>query len=177
MRYYLQLGAAAERMAGTLAERGIDVSGRTILRWVQKFGPALSDEIRRYRTPVSTTWLVDETNVQIPVGDQVARGEAVYAQQCAGCHGANLEGHYIGPALDRPILLQAGGGTAVRPGDAAILYATIAREMPYDKPGSLSSLEDYDVTAYLLSRNGLLPAGTLAGPATAAGIAVSLPPR
>jgi hypothetical protein len=86
-------------------------------------------------------------------------------------------GHYIGPALDRPILLQAGGGTAVRPGDAAILYATIAQEMPYDKPGSLSSLEDYDVTAYLLSRNGLLPAGTLAGPATAAGIAVSLPPR
>src|SRR5919204_2359459 len=119
VRYYLQLGAAAERIAGTLADRGIDVSGRTILRWVQKFGPALSDEIRRYRTPVSTTWLVDETNVQIPAGDQMARGEAVYAQQCAGCHGANLEGHSIGPALDRPILPQAGGGTAVRPGDAA----------------------------------------------------------
>jgi transposase-like protein len=41
------------------------VSGRTILRWVQKFGPALSEEIRRYRTRVSTTWLVDETYVKI----------------------------------------------------------------------------------------------------------------
>jgi transposase-like protein len=61
----LQLGAAAERIAGILADRGIDVSGRTILRWVQKFGPALSDEIRRYRKPVSTTWLVDETYVRI----------------------------------------------------------------------------------------------------------------
>ena len=61
VRYYLQLGAAAERIAGILADRSIDVSGRTILRWVQKFGPALSREIRRYRTPVSTTWLVDET--------------------------------------------------------------------------------------------------------------------
>src|SRR5437763_4717450 len=36
VRYYLQLGAAAERIAGILADRGIDVSGRTILRWVQK---------------------------------------------------------------------------------------------------------------------------------------------
>jgi IS6 family transposase len=65
VRYYLQLGAAAERIAGILADRGIDVSGRTILRWVQKFGPALSDEIRRYRKPVSTTWLVDERYVKI----------------------------------------------------------------------------------------------------------------
>src|SRR6202158_1103475 len=65
VRYYLQLGAAAERIAGVLADRGIDVSGRTILRWVQKFGPALSEEIRRYREPVGTTWLVDETYVKI----------------------------------------------------------------------------------------------------------------
>jgi transposase-like protein len=65
VRYYLQLGAAAERIAGSLADRGIDVSGRTVLRWIQKFGPALSEEIRRYRKPVSTTWLVDETYVKI----------------------------------------------------------------------------------------------------------------
>ena len=65
VRYYLQLGAAAERIAGILADRGVDISGRTILRWVQKFGPALSTEIRRYRKPVSTTWLVDETYVKI----------------------------------------------------------------------------------------------------------------
>ena len=66
VRYDLQSGAAAERIAGILANRGIDVvSGRTIRRWVQKFGPALSEEIRRYRTPVSTTWLIDETYVKI----------------------------------------------------------------------------------------------------------------
>src|SRR5882757_5030493 len=65
VRYYLQLGAAAERIAGILADRGIDVSGRTILRWVQKFGLALSEVIRRYRKPVATTWPVDETYVKI----------------------------------------------------------------------------------------------------------------
>src|SRR5215831_13061336 len=36
VRYYLQLGAAAERIAGLLADRDVDVSGRTILRWVQR---------------------------------------------------------------------------------------------------------------------------------------------
>jgi transposase-like protein len=66
VRYYLQLGASAERIAGVLVDRGIDVSGRTIVRWVQKFGPALSEKIRRNRSPVSTTWLVDETYVKIP---------------------------------------------------------------------------------------------------------------
>jgi transposase-like protein len=67
VRYYLQLGVAAERIAGVLADRGVDVSGRTILgqRWVQKFGPALSEEIRSSRKPVGTTWLVDETYVKI----------------------------------------------------------------------------------------------------------------
>jgi len=65
VRYYLQLGASAERIAGLLADRGIDVSGRTILRWIQKFGPALTTEVRRHRRPVSTTWLVDETYVKI----------------------------------------------------------------------------------------------------------------
>jgi transposase-like protein len=65
VRYYLQLGAAAERIAGVLADRGIDVSGRTILRWVQKFGPALADAVRRHRVTPVTTWLVDETYVKI----------------------------------------------------------------------------------------------------------------
>jgi DNA-binding XRE family transcriptional regulator len=38
VRYYLQLGAAAKRIAGLLADRGVDVSGRTIL--------ALGPEVR-----------------------------------------------------------------------------------------------------------------------------------
>src|SRR5258708_37796563 len=65
VRYYLQLGAAAERIAGVLADRGIDVSGRTILRWVQKFGPALAKAVRQHRNRPVTTWLVDETYVKI----------------------------------------------------------------------------------------------------------------
>src|SRR4030081_2393734 len=65
VRYYLQLGAAAERIAGILTDRGVDVSGRTSLRWVQKFGAALSEQIRRCWKPVSTAWLMDETYIKI----------------------------------------------------------------------------------------------------------------
>jgi len=46
----VQLGAAAERIAGVLADRAIDVSGRTILHWVKKFGPALAEAIGRRRS-------------------------------------------------------------------------------------------------------------------------------
>jgi transposase-like protein len=41
------------------------VSGRTILHWVQKFRPALADAVRQHRQTPVTTWLVDQTYVQI----------------------------------------------------------------------------------------------------------------
>jgi mono/diheme cytochrome c family protein len=108
----------------------------------QRAAPPPSPTLAATRTPQRPTPRPTATPlIEMPAGNQVARGEAVYAQQCASCHGDNLEGHYIGPALDRPVLLGAAGGTAVRPGNAARLYATIAQEMPYYKPGSLSSLD------------------------------------
>src|SRR4030081_3692141 len=62
VRYYLQLGAAAERIAGLLADRGIDVSGRTILRWVQKFDPAFAEVVRQHRKTPITTWRVAQAS-------------------------------------------------------------------------------------------------------------------
>src|ERR671932_1080152 len=84
VRYYLQLGAAAERIAGILADRGVNVSGRTMLRWVQKFGPALSEETRRYTKPVGTIWLVDETYVKI-------QGKWHYLDRGIDLHGQVLD--------------------------------------------------------------------------------------
>ena len=43
-----------------LAERGIDVSNRTVLRWVQAFGPQLAAEARKHRRPLGRYWYVDE---------------------------------------------------------------------------------------------------------------------
>jgi putative transposase len=38
----------------------MDVSHRTILDWVQVFGPRLAAEVRRHRPPVGRCWTVDE---------------------------------------------------------------------------------------------------------------------
>src|SRR6266545_1816370 len=43
-----------------LAERGMDVSRRTVLRWVQTFGPLLAAEVRKHRRPLGTKCSVDE---------------------------------------------------------------------------------------------------------------------
>ena len=43
-----------------LAERHLDVSARTVLNWVQTFGPQLATALRTNRRRVGRTWMVDE---------------------------------------------------------------------------------------------------------------------
>jgi transposase-like protein len=60
VRWYLAYPLSSRQVLELLAERGIDVSHRTILNWVQAFGPRLADEVRRHRRPVGRRWFVDE---------------------------------------------------------------------------------------------------------------------
>src|SRR5919108_3140957 len=60
VRWYLAYPLSSRQVLELLAERGIDVSHRTVLNWVQAFGPRLADEVRRRRRPVGTRWFVDE---------------------------------------------------------------------------------------------------------------------
>jgi len=80
---------------------------------------------------------------------QASHGATVYTQSCVSCHGANLQGESA-PALTGQIFRQAYGS-----GTAAQLYDFISRQMPQDKPASLSQQQYLDVTAYILARNGL----------------------
>ena len=86
---------------------------------------------------------------------QASAGNAVYTQYCAQCHGANLQGE-SGPAISgEPLHLAYGAGTAAQ------LYDFISRQMPQDKPASLTAQQYLDVTAYILARNGF-PSGDVA---------------
>ena len=60
VRWSLSHPLSATRVMAVLAERGIDVSKRTILRWVQTFGPRLAAEVRRHRRPLGRKRYVDE---------------------------------------------------------------------------------------------------------------------
>jgi mono/diheme cytochrome c family protein len=92
---------------------------------------------------------------------QAARGERVYAQGCAGCHGAALQGA-AGPPL-------TGGAFLARwqADPLAVLVSKIKNTMPADAPGTLTDPQIADLVGYLLKASGF-PAGRteLAGDTT-----------
>jgi len=99
---------------------------------------------------------------QSPAGgsadDQLKRGAQVYADRCASCHGADLEGK---SAVDL-----AGSGAASRwqGQSAADLYQRVLT-MPYGAAGTLDKQQYIDVTALILARNGHKQTGALTGEA------------
>jgi transposase-like protein len=60
VRRYLGHPLSATSVMVFLAERGIDVSQRTVLRRVQTFGPLLAAGVRKRRRRPGRTWYVDE---------------------------------------------------------------------------------------------------------------------
>ena len=85
--------------------------------------------------------------------EQAKRGEAVYVEKCARCHGAQLIGGDMNPPLAGPEFLSLWNAKTV--GD---LFDRIRTTMPQDKPGSVTRQQDSDIVAYLLNENKF-PAG------------------
>jgi mono/diheme cytochrome c family protein len=95
--------------------------------------------------------------------DQAKRGEKVYADNCATCHGDKLEGTSTGgPTLSGKDFVN--GWKAMSAGD---LFEKISMDMPSNAPGSLKADQYADVMAFVLSVNKY-PAGKAALPTTAA---------
>ncbi len=100
----------------------------------------------------------------LPAGSgTVVQGEKVYKEQCAQCHGANLEGG-VGDRLigGRGTLAASSGQPPVKTLESYWPYATtlwdyIKRAMPFDKPGSMSNDDVYAVTAYILNQAQIVP--------------------
>ena len=65
VRWYFVFRLSAANVRDLLAERGIDVSARTVLRWAHTFGPLLAAEWRRRAPRVGWCWFVDETYVRV----------------------------------------------------------------------------------------------------------------
>ena len=82
---------------------------------------------------------------------QVAQGNAVYAKECAVCHGDNLQG-VSAPALTGP-------GFARSHLNASQLQVVVTQTMPLTAPGALKPDEYAAVMAFLLSYDCVQPAG------------------
>jgi S-disulfanyl-L-cysteine oxidoreductase SoxD len=88
--------------------------------------------------------------------EQSGRGQRIYADTCASCHGADLSGGATlagdVPSLAGVDFVGAWNGSTL--GD---LFERV-RTMPPTSPGSLSAQQYADVLAFILSKNGF-PAG------------------
>ena len=85
--------------------------------------------------------------------DQATKGEAVYKEQCAACHGDNLEGSGPMPPLAGKDFLSNWQGKTL--GD---LFEKTQTSMPATAPGTLTPEQTSEVTAYMLSTSKY-PAG------------------
>ncbi|PYS40237.1 MAG: hypothetical protein DMG14_11250 [Acidobacteria bacterium] len=84
--------------------------------------------------------------------DQAKRGQAIYKEQCATCHGDALGGR-IGPPLTGQDFI---GNWNKQP--LSELVSKIRNTMPQDGPGKLSGQQAADVVAYLIQA-AKFPAG------------------
>jgi len=82
-----------------------------------------------------------------PLPADAHSGEAVYAAECARCHGPQGAGTKLAPPLWGAQSFAIGAGMA-RLNTAA---AFIRWNMPMDRPGILTDQKAYDVAAYVLS--------------------------
>ena len=85
--------------------------------------------------------------------EQARKGEALYRQECASCHGEKLEGRGQAPPLTGADFIMDWNGMTV--GD---LFEKMQTSMPADQPGHLSREQNATLLAFILSANQF-PAG------------------
>ena len=88
--------------------------------------------------------------------DQVSRGRSLYAEHCASCHGAALEGSGA-PALVGKAFAESWSQPTRTVDD---LFYIMRTSMPRPAVGSLSDADNLDILAFVLSRNGVPAGGT-----------------
>jgi mono/diheme cytochrome c family protein len=125
---------------------------------------ATSQDIARWNSDVSP----DGRGLPNDSGT-ASEGAVIYAAQCAVCHGADGIHGAVPPAP--PLVGRMPGDSFPFATDttavatvgnywpyATTLYDYIGRAMPFPSPGSLSAHQIYALTAFILSRNDILPA-------------------
>jgi thiosulfate dehydrogenase len=106
------------------------------LAWMSR-GVRGSDSARPEEIPSLATLSADTT-----------RGARVFAESCVRCHGASGQGTVVAPPLWGPKSFNIGAGMA-RYRTAALF---IQRNMPFDRPGSLTPQQALDVARFVDSR-------------------------
>jgi mono/diheme cytochrome c family protein len=86
--------------------------------------------------------------------EQAARGEKLYAAQCAQCHGDALTGVEMAPPLTGDMFNSNWEGVPL-----SDLFERIRMSMPQTNPGSLTRAQTADIVAHMLKVGGF-PSGS-----------------
>jgi transposase-like protein len=65
VRWYITYWLSYRDLVAMMAERGVEVSHTTILRWVVRYGPEFEKRWNRHARRIGSSWRVDETYVSI----------------------------------------------------------------------------------------------------------------
>jgi mono/diheme cytochrome c family protein len=84
---------------------------------------------------------------------QASRGQALYVENCAACHGAELAGDPYAPPLTGPAF-----NAKWRDRPVGDLFEFMRATMPQTFPNSMSRQQNADMLAFIFQKNGL-PAG------------------
>ncbi len=87
--------------------------------------------------------------------EQADRGAALYAANCASCHGSALTGGESAPPLTGGEFFSNWNGLTV-----GELFERIRISMPADGPGRLTREQDADILAFMLSVSQFPPGKT-----------------
>jgi S-disulfanyl-L-cysteine oxidoreductase SoxD len=94
-----------------------------------------------------TTW------DKVYTAEQAVRGEKLYADNCASCHGESLGGVEMAPPLAGDTFNSNWEGVSLND-----LFERMRTSMPQNKPGSLSRAQNADILAHILKVGGF-PSG------------------
>ena len=130
-------------------------------------GPAFAADLPGLGQPVTEADLanwdisIGPDGVGLPPGSgTAAQGAVIYAQKCEACHGKEGSGGIAAP-LAGGIGTLAGPGAPVKTVGSYWPYATTIfdftrRAMPWPQPKSLTNVEVYALTAYILRLNNII---------------------
>ena len=113
---------------------------------------------RAVTTPVTVAAAVQEAKTQwdgVYTLEQAKRGETIYAEKCASCHGPDMNGGEMAPGL-------AGGEFTANWNDLSLgdLFERMRISMPQNAPGSLSRDDNAAVLAHMLNKASYPPGNT-----------------
>lgn len=79
---------------------------------------------------------------------QAARGKAAYEKECASCHGSDLAGAGLAPALIADAFAERW-----KDGPVGDIFIVTKATMPQDRPSTLTDEEYADIVGYLLHKS------------------------